>query len=69
MGNAMGCCADQSAVVNEKQQIPGGVASKKVMFGKNHEETESSDEDQSIEGKPEELNSYFFVRDAARPSP
>ena len=35
------------------------MASKKVMFGKKHEETESSDEDQSIEGKQAVLLTRF----------
>ena len=52
MGNALGCCADQSAVVTDKGSPTGGIAKKKTMFGKKHEETESSEEDQSVEGKP-----------------
>ena len=62
MGNALGCCADQSDIVTEKKSPTGGITTKKVMFGKKrpNEETESSEEDQSVEGKaPTSIQRYY----------
>jgi hypothetical protein len=36
-------------VVTDNKSPTGGISTKKVMFGKKHEETESSEEDQSVE--------------------
>ena len=66
MGNALGCCADQSDIVTEKKSPTGGITTKKVMFGKKHEETESSEEDQSVEGRTFTLYFNVFFRNSVR---
>ena len=51
MGNAIGCCAEESGGVLEKAEDINLTGNKKVMFGKkNHNETDSEEDDYSTEG-------------------
>ena len=50
MGNAIGCCAEESGGVLEKAEDIGLSGNKKVMFGKKLQNETDSDEDYTTEG-------------------